>query len=209
MIVEAPPRPPPRGFTLLEMVAVLVVVGLLLVFSPMALDSLVPERELDREAGELGGTIETVAAQAVIDRADFAMHYDTEKHRWAVQVPVEVSGTERPRAEDGEETVAKVKVWKLEESVSPEELAWHNLPKGITLRYFEGSRQIATGRIRTLFSWRGTVDPHILVLESKNVSSLNEEERARTIKVNFLGFPTYATGVRTEEMKKTDAEVGR
>jgi len=209
MTAEAPPRPPPRGFTLLEMVAVLVVVGLLLLFSPMALDSLVPERELDRETGELGGTIETVAAQAVIDRADFALHYDTEKHRWAVQVPVEVSGTERPGAGDGEESGATIKVWKLEENVSPEDLAWHDLPKGIALRFFQGGRPIATGRIRVLFGWRGTVDPHILVLESKNVSSLNEDDKARTIKINFLGFPTYATGVRIEDMKKTDAEIGR
>lgn len=203
------PRRAPRGFTLLELVAVLVVVGLFLVFLPMGLDSLVPERELDREAGELGGTIETVMTQAILDRADFAMHYDTEKHRWAVQVPVEVAGTERPGAGSGEEEREPVRVWKLEENLSPEELSWHDLPRGVELKFFEGSRRIATGRVRVLFSWRGTVDPHILVLESKNVSSLDEDERARTVKVNFLGFPTYATGVRAEDMRKTDAELGR
>ena len=37
-----------RGFTLMEMVAVLFLVGVLLAISPLALDSLIPERELEK-----------------------------------------------------------------------------------------------------------------------------------------------------------------
>lgn len=198
-------RPRHAGFTLLELIAVVTIVSLLIVFVPMALDFLVAERELEREVLALGTSIEAVQAQAVVDRADYAMHYDTEKHRWAIQFPVEVE-RDPPRGRDGQPRGDPIRVLKLEENVPEERLDWNQLPKGVTLRLFQGNRFLS-GRYRVIFGWRGTVDPHILVLESANVSSLVEEERARTVKVNFLGFPTYAPGVRAEEMRRSDAEL--
>jgi len=196
-----------RGFTLIELVAVLVLVSLLVAFAPLALDWLVAEKELEREVLQLGNIIEAVSSQAVMDRADYALHYDTEAGRWAMQLPIEIEDTSRARR-GGDERDEPVKVLKLEENVPEEDLAWHALPKGISLKFFQGNRFLS-GRYKVIFGWRGTVDPHILVFESQNVSSLDERDRARTVKVNFLGFPSYAPGIHADEMKKTDAELGR
>ena len=49
-----------RAFTLIELVAVLVLIGMLIVFSPMALNTMVAERELESEVSQLGNTIELI-----------------------------------------------------------------------------------------------------------------------------------------------------
>lgn len=191
-----------RGFTLIELVAVLVLVGLLATFTPMALDWLVAERELEREVADLGGTIELLRQQSILDRADYAIHYDTEKNRWAAQLPVKVT---KDAVEEG---ASPVEILVLEEEIDPEELEWHRLPKGITLELYEGAKRIADARWRILLTPTGSVEPHILVLESNRITSLDEEDRARTIKVNFPGFVSYQPGRHPEEQRLTEAELG-
>jgi len=192
-----------RAFTLLELVAVLVLAGLLLAFSPIALDFLVAEKELESEVSRLGSSIELLKVQAVVDQAPYAMHIDTEKHRWAIQIPVEVE--EQPAGGDAD----PIRYYVLEEEVPPDDLNWHDLPEGIQIELYEGRRRIEKGRYRVQYDPAGTVPPHTLVLESDNIKSLNEDERIRTIKVNFPGFVSYSPGRVIEKFKKTEAEIGR
>ncbi len=191
-----------RAFTLIEMVAVLVIAGLILAFSPLMLDSLIAEKELEKEASRLGSMIEAIRIQSIVDQAKYAIHYDTEEHRWAVQIPIEVE-------QDGEvrEGREPVKQLILEENLTPEEIEWHDLPDGFVLEFFEGKNEIRKGRFRVLFDPQGTVPPHTIVIESNNVSSLDEEERMRTIKVNFPGFVSYAPGRVVEDFKRTEGEL--
>ena len=191
-----------RAFTLLEMVAVLVVVGLLLAFSPMVIDSMIAEKELEKEASRLGTMIEAIRIQSLVDQARYAMHYDTEEHRWAIQIPIEV--TQEGEVEEGEKPVTRL---VLEDDLGPEELDWHDLPEGFEMEFFEGKREIDKGRYRVLFDPKGSVPPHTIIIESNNVSSLEEEERIRTIKVNFPGFVSYAPGRVVEEFKRSEGEL--
>ncbi len=192
-----------RAFTLLELVAVLVIIGLLLAFSPLALDYLVAEKELESEVSRIGTTIELLKVQAVIDQASYAMHIDTDGNRWAVQIPVEVE--EQPAEEDAD----PIRYFVLEPDIAPEDLNWHRLPEGISIELYEGRRRIDKGRYRIKYDPGGTVPPHSLVLESDNIKSLNEDERIRTIKVNFPGFVSYSPGRVIEDFKKTESEIGR
>ncbi|MEE8106630.1 MAG: type II secretion system protein [Planctomycetota bacterium] len=191
-----------RAFTLIEMVAVLVLIGMLIVFSPMALNTMVAERELEAEVSQLGNTIELIHMQAVLVGAAHAMHYDTENHRYAYQLPE----TREETTTDPDKKPVEVSI--LDMDLDPEELEWHQLPRGMKLKMFEGKNELR-GRYRVVFTPAGTVDPHTLVVDSDSVSSLNEEDRARTIKVNFPGFVSYAPGRRVEEFKKTESELGR
>jgi prepilin-type N-terminal cleavage/methylation domain-containing protein len=195
---------PARGFTLLELIAVLVLIGMLLVFSPMVLDSVMSDKQLESEAARLGTMIEAMHTQAVLDQAEYAIHYDTEEHRWAVQLPEEVEEEYR-----GGEDREPVKALVLEQDVPPEELEWHRLPPGIRMELFEGRREIRKGRYMITFSPGGTVPAHAVILESNNISSLDEDERHRTIKVNVPGFVSFAPGRLIEDFKLTEAEIGR
>lgn len=193
-----------RGFTLIELIAVLVVVGALLAFSPMALDSLMADKELESEVARLGTTIEMLHIQAVLDQAEYAIHYDTEEHRWATQIPVEVE-EDVSVVEDRE----PVKALVLEPDLAPEDLEWHRLPPGIEIELFEGKREIKKGRYMVTFNPNGTVPAHAVIFESRNIASLDEDERHRTVKINFPGFVSFAPGRVVEDYKLSDAELGR
>ncbi|MHC4731623.1 MAG: hypothetical protein ACYS6Z_13690, partial [Planctomycetota bacterium] len=165
-------------------------------------DFLVAEKELDSEVTRLATLVDLVKTQAVLDQAKYAMHYDTEKHRYAVQPPDEVTqDTHDPDAEP-------VTVLVLDEEIDDEKLDWHRLPDGITLEFFEGRKQLR-GTFAVTFSPTGTVPFHTLIMESNRVSSLEEEDRTRTIKVGFTGLVSFARGRVVEEFKLSEAELGR
>ncbi|MHC4953743.1 MAG: prepilin-type N-terminal cleavage/methylation domain-containing protein [Planctomycetota bacterium] len=192
------------GFTLIELVVVLVLIGLLLTFSPLALDAVIAERELEKEASRYGTTIELISRQAVLDRTPYAIHIDTDNHRWATQLPDEITQTV------GEDEDARPQTLLfLDLELDPEELDWRQLPDGMTLSYYEGSRRIEQGRYRILVNPTGTIDPHSIVFESNSVSSLDERDRMRTVKVNFPGFVSFALGREIEDFKKSAGELGR
>jgi len=190
------------GFTLIELVAVLVVVGLLIAFSPLALDFLVAEKQLEGEVSRLATTIDFVKSQAVLDQCAYAIHVDTEKHRWAVQIPrEEVQETTEPDAEP-------VTILVLDEDVPDAELDWHQLPDGLSLEFFEG-RQALKGIYAITYAPDGTVPAHSLVVESNRVSSLDETDRVRTVRVSFSGLVSLGSGRELGDFKLTEAELGR
>lgn len=191
-----------RGFTLIELIAVVAVIGLLLAFSPAGLQALIPERELEAEVGRLRTTIEFLRSQAMLDQAEYAMHYDTENNKWAYQTPEKVA---MPSPDgSGDPVTALV----LDKDPDFDNLDWRPLPAGISLSLFEGNREIK-GRYMITFSPRGTVPPHAIVLESENIASLDEIDSTRTVKVSFPGIVSFAMGRETSDFKKTESELGR
>ncbi len=191
-----------EGFTLIEMVAVCVLVGLLLVFSPLALDFLIAEKQLESEVSRLATTIDFIKSQAVLDQCAYAIHVDTEKFRWAVQIPRE------EEQKTTEADVEPVKILVLDEDVPDEELEWHQLPNGVSLEFYEG-RQPLKGIYAITYSPDGTVPAHSLVFESNRVSSLDEEDRVRTVRVSFSGLVSLGVGRALGDFKLTEAELGR
>jgi prepilin-type N-terminal cleavage/methylation domain-containing protein len=193
---------PNRGFTLIELVAVLVLVGLLLAFSPLALDFLMAEKELESEVSRLATTIDFVKSQAVLDQCAYVIHVNTDDHSWAVQIPSE----KEEESTDPEKPPVKVLV--LDEEMPPEELDWHKLPDGISLEFYEG-RSPLKGRYAITYAPDGTVPAHSLVFESNRVSSLDEIDRVRTIRVSFSGLVSLGPGRELGDFKLTEAELGR
>jgi hypothetical protein len=92
--------------------------------------------------------------------------------------------------------------------VEPEDLEWRDLPEGVALEFYEG-RTPLKGRYAITYRPDGTVAAHTLVLESNNISSLEEEDRIRTIRVSFTGLVSLGTGRVLGEYKLTEAELGR
>jgi prepilin-type N-terminal cleavage/methylation domain-containing protein len=190
------------GFTLIELIAVLVLVGLLVAFSPLALDFLIAEKQLESEVSRIATTVDFVKTQAILDQCAYAIHFDTEKHRWAVQVPRE---EEQDLAQEGQEPV---KILVLDEDVPDADLDWHQLPDGIQLQFFEG-RQEMKGIYAVTYGSDGTVPAHTLVVESNRVSSLDEMDRVRSVRVSFSGLVSLGLGRQLGDFKLTEAELGR
>jgi type II secretory pathway pseudopilin PulG len=205
---EAPVAPlrrcvrPGAGFTLLELIAVCVLVGLLLAFSPRAFGFLMAEKELESEVSRLATTIDFVKSQAVLDQCAYAIHVNTQDNSWAVQLPRE----EEQESTDPDKEPVNVLVF--DEDMPPEDLDWRKLPDGIKLEFYEG-RQPFEGRYAITFAPDGTVPAHSLVLESNRVSSLDENDRVRTIRVSFSGLVSVGPGREIGDFKLTEAELGR
>ncbi len=193
---------PEAAFTLIELVAVLVLVGLLLAFSPRAFGFLVAEKELESEVSRLATTIDFVKSQAVLDQCAYAIHVNTEEMSWAVQIPRE----EEEESNDPDKEPVKILVF--DEEMPPEELDWHKLPDGVSLEFYEG-RTPFKGRYAITYAPDGTCPAHTLVLESNRISSLDEEDRVRTIRVSFSGLVSLSPGREIGEFKLTEAELGR
>lgn len=190
------------GFTLLELIAVCVLVGLLLAFSPRAFGFLMAEKELESEVSRLATTIDFIKSQAVLDQCAYAIHVNTQENSWAIQLPRE----EEQESFDPDKEPVKVLVF--DEDMPPEDLDWRKLPDGISLEFYEG-RQPFEGRYAITYAPDGTVPAHTLVLESNRVSSLDEADRVRTIRVSFSGLVSIGPGREIGDFKLTEAELGR
>jgi len=103
-----------RGFTLVEMLVVLVVIGLIVSLAPMAFERLLPGRRLDAAARELAGTLRMARSLAIRDdRSRFvvidvgartALIDGTRSGQQlpdTVSVDLVVASTERPGPETG------------------------------------------------------------------------------------------------------------
>jgi hypothetical protein len=143
-----------------------------------------------------------VKTQAILDQCAYAIRVDTEKYRWAVQIPRE---EEQDTTDPDKEPV---KVLVLDEDVPDEDLDWHQLPNGVSLEFFEG-RTPMKGIYSVTYSPDGTVPAHTLVLESNRVSSLEEEDRIRSVRVSFSGLVSLGVGRQLGDFKLTEAELGR
>jgi hypothetical protein len=138
----------------------------------------------------------------MLDQAEYAIHYDTEKDKWAYQEPEEVV---QPNPIEGEEPVRAL---ILDKDPNFDALDWHQLPNGISLELFEGKRRIS-GRFMITLNPNGTMPAHSLVFESENIASLDEYESTRTLKVSFSGIVSFAMGRAIDDFKKTEEELGR
>jgi len=103
-----------RGFTLVEMLVVLVVIGLIVSLAPMAFDRLLPGRRLEAAARELADTLRTARSLAIRDDRSRFVVIDVgartaridgtrsgQQLPDAVSVNLVVAGTERPGPETG------------------------------------------------------------------------------------------------------------
>lgn len=83
------------GFTIIEIMAVLAVVGAMLLAVVPAIDGLVPKYRLRGAARELASMIEEAQSQAISERLEFQLAYDLDHHTYWLILP------ERP-TDDGQ-----------------------------------------------------------------------------------------------------------
>jgi prepilin-type N-terminal cleavage/methylation domain-containing protein len=147
------------GFTLVELMVVVLVVGLLFSISLTGLDHMIPRYKLRAAQRELGDTIRLAKAHAASLSRDVYVQYDLDRSEYLLLVPVEYEKGEKKQ-------------------IRYDEVFDRRLPDGVTFKDLimplEKDAKVTTGMHRIPFSPFGYSGHHIVNLtgEGENVASL-------------------------------------
>lgn len=153
-----------RGFTLMELMVVLLIMGLTMSIVVLKLDGITAQSQLCAAARTLASTIENVRSQAVAQGKNFYVDYDLDNHAYRVVLPLE------------EQTVEE---WMEEDY---KRLDWHYLPTGVSFQDIAiSSGEVWKNGTRYVgFSPLGnTTIGHIIHL-------INDEEKQYSVEVNCV-----------------------
>ena len=173
-----------RGFTLIELMVVCVLVGTILLLVPPSLDGYGARGRLEQGASLLAESIVHARDRAITDGHTTMLEYDLEKDRFRLHVSSRLRENEID-VEDGREEQ------RFEEPDPEEEWAvldWYALPNDVDLvGYSEAKDSWESGGTSTIlvtFSPEGIVRPgHALRVESR---TLPKRSRTMTVRVNAL-----------------------
>lgn len=78
-----------RGFTLVEVMAVMMIVGIVLIAIVPALDGMVPSYRMTAGARKVASTMELAQSEAIGRRKEYAIAYDLDQHTYWLVLPQE------------------------------------------------------------------------------------------------------------------------
>ncbi|MHC5021643.1 MAG: pilus assembly FimT family protein, partial [Planctomycetota bacterium] len=146
-----------RGFSFIELLAVIAIMSLILGFVVLKIDHLIPSERISAAARKIGSTNGLARAQAVATGTRHALTYDLNRQRYAVLIP--------PHPEEIEEGRAK------RDDLFP--LTWHPLPEGVKILNVQlGDSVVSSGSVRVIFSPLGTATPHAVQLQGQDDAEL-------------------------------------
>ena len=147
-----------RGFTLVELAVVVLIVGILsgLVFS--RLDGLIPGERLRGAASDIVAGARLARAAARSRRMEVVLEYDLDENAWSI------SGFFDKADEELEGAALLVESQNIPDE--PEVILYHKLPEGLEIaevRYGE-SGVASTGKVSASFGPSGSVGEHMVVV---------------------------------------------
>ncbi len=86
-----------RGFTLIEVMAVMMIVGIVLIAIVPALDGMVPSYRMTAGARKVASTIELAQSEAIGRRKEYAIAYDLDHHTYWLVLPQAPGGDDERR----------------------------------------------------------------------------------------------------------------
>lgn len=161
------------GFSLVELLAVIIVLGLMATLVTINWRSILPKTELHSAVRELSSVLQGTRSDAIARNASFDIQYDLDEHRYRVVTPFRAGGGLAPSNEERQT------------------LAWHPLPE--TVRF--GAITIGTdvfekGMVIVRFDPLGSASGHVIVLEQP------ADQNVYTIEVQgLLGLINYHEGL--------------
>ena len=158
-----------RGFTLIELVVVIAIMGVLFSVVLPSLDGVSPKYRLRAAAREVGSEIHQVRSLAAGTGRTYALHYDLDDNKmWIILPPVEGEDPDQP----------------LDER---ERLTTLDLPDQVTIEevVLAGGSRVSRGEVDIVIDSLGNEGSHIVYLR-------NTEDSLIAVKFNaLLGFVDY------------------
>lgn len=140
-----------RGFTFIELMVVVAIMGLLLGFVVLRLDDMVPSSRLSAAARQVASHVGMARGEAVAAGKVHAIAYDLTRQQYAVLTPPDPEEVEAGR-------------YKADELLP---LEWETLPSGVTLVDVDlGDRALSSGLLTLRFTPLGTATPHAVHLKN-------------------------------------------
>lgn len=144
-------RCPPRGFTLLELVVVIGLLGLCFGLIFFKMDAFVPSSRIKSSSRELASRVEQARNYAIVSGLTIHFQYDIEQGRYRYYVPFELS------EEDGKTIIGEGETVVFD---------WELLPDTIRIKdiIIGESDPIDSGIVTMTFEPRGVATGHIVHL---------------------------------------------
>jgi prepilin-type N-terminal cleavage/methylation domain-containing protein len=166
------------GFTLIEMMVVIVLIGLAVTFGVIRFQAYLPRARLEGAARQIGGFLTRLRGMAVFAGRTHYLEFDLDSEAFRISRPATIA-----EREDGSEEYV--------------ESDWFEMPEGVTLERVQFSRQDeeTRGIVSIEFTPEGEVTGHLVQLLSNRI--LGEDRSRFTVELNGVtGLVTYTPGVR-------------
>jgi type II secretion system protein H len=139
-----------RGFTLVEMLAVIVILALIATMVTVNWQAMVPKADLHSAVRTLASTLQTAHSEAISRNAVYRIEYDLDKHRYRLNTPFKLGGGAASREEDRQT------------------LPWTNLPETVRFNRIQiDGVDYARGMVYVRFDPLGAASGHVLTLVQK------------------------------------------
>jgi len=176
-------RAPRRaGFTLVELLAVIIVLALIATLVTINWRAILPRTQLHSAVRSLGAVLQGTRSDAIARNAIFDVQYDLDEHRYRVVTPFRAGGGLAPTAEDRQA------------------LAWQDLPTSVRFRSITiGTEMYEKGLIFVRFDPLGSASGHVIVLAQP------ADDNMYTIEVQgLLGLIDYHEGLYERAAPRED-----
>jgi len=142
------------GFSMVEMLAVVVILGLIATIVTVNWRAILPRAELHSTVREIASTIQGAHSEAIARNAVFKVEYDLDHHRYRVNTPFRIGGGLAPTEE---ERLA---------------YAWNDLPDSVRFSRIQiDGVDYARGMVFVRFDPLGAASGHIITLVQKPYDS--------------------------------------
>jgi prepilin-type N-terminal cleavage/methylation domain-containing protein len=143
------PRRRRGGFTVIELMMVIVVMGLIAGAVAMSAEALLPRSRLNSEVRALAATLQGTRSEAIARNAEFLLEYDLDEDAYRVLSPFDATGGLMRQDSEEEDRMA---------------FDWHKLADGVEIAsVYIGGEQIQSGLARVRFDPLGAASGHAVV----------------------------------------------